>query len=691
MFSKTRTRLCISTALVSLAALPGMALAQESDDEGEFLGTLTLGTSKRAVQTDTAAAKTVIDQAEIDDRQANTVAELIDSVPGVSLVNGSTPTGSGLNIRGFGANGTFGTDQKVAIIIDGATTGGEELYRIGNQLFTDPYLYKSVEVVRGTVGSFEFGAGLVGGTVRLETRDASDFTGGEPGIAVGATAGYFTNNDAYNGSATLAWQPIEDLELLGNFSYREQGIQRDGNGDDIGNSAFELPSFLLKIRYSFGEAHSIMASFTQSSSNEQDVPYDTFITSADAFGRVNRDTKSQTFSSVYSYNPLDNDWINFEIALSYANQDIDGDYIEGSSPLESNPFFGPVVAALGNAQHQFETTRVTFRNEAYFQTAALQHRLRAGVEYIRRDRADAEAAPGGTDNRFAFFLIDVVEFGGGFELTPALRYETSNIDAEPFPGPAAGPPGTPPGPPVEVDVTNDAIMGGISLRYVFDNGLSFFGSLARTELLPIIDDAENALFIEQSEIGDTWEVGFAYNKVGILSDGDNFAFKLNYYNTKLKDVTSYSGIDQVNIEGVEIEASLAFEQGTYIDFNGAFTSADAIELLGDGSQGDTIDFNRAPVDNFRLTLGQRIGQIADLSYEAIFNLSDDRTGGGVFGSGDAFDLHNLRLTFVPQETFLAGTQFRIGIENVTDEQIQPLLSTRPLPGRNFKFTVTSMF
>ncbi|MEM9880184.1 MAG: TonB-dependent receptor plug domain-containing protein, partial [Pseudomonadota bacterium] len=149
-----------------------MALAQESDDEGEFLGTLTLGTSKRAVQTDTAAAKTVIDQAEIDDRQANTVAELIDSVPGVSLVNGSTPTGSGLNIRGFGANGTFGTDQKVAIIIDGATTGGEELYRIGNQLFTDPYLYKSVEVVRGTVGSFEFGAGLVGGTVRLETREA---------------------------------------------------------------------------------------------------------------------------------------------------------------------------------------------------------------------------------------------------------------------------------------------------------------------------------------------------------------------------------------------------------------------------------------------------------------------------------------------------------------------------------------
>ena len=113
-------------------------IAQDGQDG--FLGTIILGESKREVRTDTATAVTEIDQTEIDDRQAGTVAELIDSVPGVTLVNGATPQGSGINIRGYGANDTFGTDQKVLIQVDGVTRGSEELYRIGNQLFTDPSL-----------------------------------------------------------------------------------------------------------------------------------------------------------------------------------------------------------------------------------------------------------------------------------------------------------------------------------------------------------------------------------------------------------------------------------------------------------------------------------------------------------------------------------------------------------------------
>lgn len=139
--------------------------------------------SKRGVATDTAVPVTTINQREIDDRQAGTIAELIDSVPGVTLMNGNTPGGSGINIRGFGATGTYGTDQMVMIQVDDATQGSEELYRIGTQLYTDPALYEQVEVQRGTVGSFEYGSGVVGGLVRLRTKDASDFTGGRIGWA----------------------------------------------------------------------------------------------------------------------------------------------------------------------------------------------------------------------------------------------------------------------------------------------------------------------------------------------------------------------------------------------------------------------------------------------------------------------------------------------------------------------------
>lgn len=667
-------------AMTAAAHMPALAQDQEEtteeqsenqetkSEDGEFLGTIVLGESKRQVQTDTATSSTVIDQVEIDDRQANTIAELIDSVPGVTLVNGSSPAGSGINIRGFGANGTYGTDQKVAIIVDGATTGSEELYRIGNQLFTDPFLYKSAEVIRGTVGSFEYGSGIVGGTVRLETRDASDFTGGQPGFKLGLTGGYYTNEDGYNGSATVAWQPTKNLELLGNFSYREQDVQQDGDGQDIGNSQFDLPSFLLKARYSFAEDHSVMASFTQSKASDRDVPYDSFGTTGGSFGNVDRDTKTQTASFIYNYNP-ESQLVDLDLSFTYANQEIEQDCLEESAP------FG--CFAVVEADHQYETKRLTLKNRAYIETGIFSHELRTGIELIRRDRLDASSAPGGRDDRFALFVVDQINFGDGWSFTPALRYETQSIEGVLNDG-------------SEADYDNDAIMGGASLRYQFENGLAFFTSAARTKNLPILDDLENPVYMGQPEVADTYEFGASYDRVGVFTDRDTLALKATYYNTELSDVTSYSGVSEVDLSGVEIEGSLALENGFYIDLNGNFTSGDETRATG-----DVVDWRNMPADQIRITAGKRFSNWADLSVEAVNNADATRTSVGTDGiittETDGFTVFNLRLTLTPQEGFLAGTQIRLGAENLTDKLYTPLLATRPAPGRNFKVTLTHMF
>jgi hemoglobin/transferrin/lactoferrin receptor protein len=638
-------------------------------EKNEFIGTIVLGESKRSVQTETASSITVIDQTEIDDRQANTIAELIDSVPGVTLVNGSSPAGSGINIRGFGANGTYGTDQKVAIIVDGATTGSEELYRIGNQLFTDPFLYKSAEVIRGTVGSFEYGSGIVGGTVRLQTKDASDFTGGETGFKLGLNAGVYTNEDGLNGSATVAWQPTQNLELLANYAYREQGIQKDGNGDEIGNSKFDLPSLLLKARYSFGESQSLSASYTQSKASDRDVPYDSFGTTGGSFGNVDRDTKTQTGSLFYNYNPEDNPYLNLELGLTYANQEIDQDCIEASAP------FG--CFAVVEADHRYETTRLMLKNYAYLTTGIFSHELRTGVEFIKKDRQDANSAPGGTDERYAFFVVDNIEFGDGWSFAPAIRYETQTLDGIRDDG-------------TEVNQDNDAFMGGASLRYQFQNGFALFTSIARTESLPILDDLENPIFIIQSEVADTYEFGASYDKVGVFNDGDALALKATYYNTELSDITSYSGVSDVKLEGVELEGSLALESGFYIDLNGNITNGDEYRTAG-----EVVDWRNTPADQYRVTIGQRLSNWADFSAEAVKNADASRTSVGTDGivttETDGFTVFNLRATFTPQSGFLSGTQIRIGAENLTDKFYMPLLATRAAPGRNFKVTLSHMF
>jgi len=57
----------------------------------------------------------------------------------------------------------------------------------------------------------------------------------------------------------------------------------------------------------------------------------------------------------------------------------------------------------------------------------------------------------------------------------------------------------------------------------------------------------------------------------------------------------------------------------------------------------------------------------------------------------SYAVHNLRATIAPQQGAWEGVEFRVGVENLFDQQYQPRLATRPAPGRNFKFTLLRTF
>ncbi|WP_246032885.1 TonB-dependent receptor domain-containing protein [Falsirhodobacter xinxiangensis] len=635
--------------------------------------------SKREVATDTAAPVTTIDQREIDDRQAGTIAELIDSVPGVTLMNGSTPSGSGINIRGFGANGTYGTDGMVLIQVDGATQGAEELYRLGTQLYTDPALYKEVEVGRGTVGSFEYGSGVIGGRVQLRTKDASDFTGGVPGWAGRQTLEFGSNGDGITSSSILAWQPTEDLEFLGQYVWRDQDRQDDGDGNWTGGEAFTLRSALLKGKYTFGAAkdQAVTLSWNDSDTPERDVPYDMMGLGAGSFGNVDRDVKMQTAILLYEWDPA-SALIDLEANLSRSRQKIDSTYILGSSPNDQG-------MALGDADHDTTTTKLTVKNTARF-AAGGDHTLRTGFEVIDRDRVSASSAPGGTDKRFALFAVDDVEIGR-WTISPSLRYETQKLETSEA---AIGTFGT--------EFDNDALMGGISARYAFDNGVAVFASVAHTELLPILDDYTAAGlangWMNQSQAARSWELGASYGGGDLFAAGDAFAIKGNLYRTDIRDMTTYSGIEQVEMKGLELEAAYSLESGFYTDLNLNITEGDQFVT----AQGDWNYWSNAAADRLRLTVGQRFGDELDLSWEAVANARFDRvnpttfmgvTTPGVETPGGV--VHNIRASYTPQSGVLAGTELRLGVENLFDRDYRPRLATRDAAGRNIKFTIAKAF
>ena len=691
MLRGTTALFCLSLAMPAVAQDQPLTLsvAEDAGDPG-FLGTLILTGGKRDLTYGTALSRTVVDEDEIQDRQASTVAQLIDSVPGVTLVNGTTPQGSGINIRGFGANTTYGSDQKIAVQIDGASVGSEELYRIGTQLFTDPLLYREVEVLRGTIGSFAYGSGIVGGVVRLETKDASDFTGGVPGFGGSQTFELSSNGNGWVSSTNLAWMPTQDAEFLFNYSLRDQDDLTAGDGTTIGNSAFFTPSYLAKGRFTFGQddAHSLTFSHSSTVANDKDVPYDQFITTADSFGRVDRITDTTQTTLEYRYNPA-SDMIDLRANLSHADQQIDTTYIDGSSPFQgggqpvdafcANPFFGVICA-----DNRYETTKLTISNRALFSTGAVEHDMLAGIEAIRKERLDAASAPGGTDNRFAAFVVNEMTVGQ-FTVTPALRYETSTVESS---VPLTGFPDR---------YKTDALMGGLALAYDFGNGLSVFGSAAYTEGLPIIDDLGTSPTAQRrlamSEKSRTFELGAAYTGADVFTAGDTFTIRGNLYQTELWDITSYTvsgststDLNRVDSHGIELEASYGMANGFYVDFAGH---------LGEGTEfnpdGTDTTWRNSPADRAQLTLGTNWDDRLDLSWE-IVHAADRRDALGADLSDST--VHNLRATWEPQgQGWLDGSEVRFGIENVLDADYIPHLSSpsRNAPGRTLRVTLTKTF
>lgn len=639
-----------------------LALPALAQDNVMDLDVIELGKSKREVQTDTAMAATTIDQEEMEDRQASTIAELVDSVPGVTLINGQTPQGSGINIRGFGSNSTYGSDQKVIIQVDDADVGAEELYRIGTQLYTDPALYKTVDVVRGMAGTFEYGSGAVGGLVRLETKDASDFTGGVPGFKLRQTLQFSTNGNGASSSTIAAWQVTDTFEVLGNYTYSMQNDQVDGAGVTIGNSAFGLPSWQLKAKKTFGSGdHSVSFSLTDTNSDESDVPYDTFETTGGSFGNVDRQTHSRTGTLKYNFNP-NNDIVDLDVILSYADQQIDQSYVSGSSPLEVTPSW-PFLQPLVNANHRYETTKLTVKNTSRFDTGSLSHELRFGIEFKQKDRLAASSAPGGTDKRTALFVVDDIKIGNHLTMTPALRYESQSIGD-----------GT-------ASYSNDALMGGVSAINKWDNGFAVFGSAGYTENLPIIDDMGSVAYMTQSEKAHTFELGFSYDKVDAFTPGDDLSLKINAYQTKLWDVTSYSSVAAAKVKGIELEAAYSLAGGMYFDLNANMQRGDIT------SPTPSTYWKGIPADQLRLTIGKKWDQEFDLSWEIVANREMRRAT----TTTSANTTHNLRATYRPQSGVLEGTELRIGIENAFGLDYTPHLATRKAPGRAIKFTMSKTF
>ncbi len=86
-------------------------------------------------------------------------------------------------------------------------------------------------------------------------------------------------------------------------------------------------------------------------------------------------------------------------------------------------------------------------------------------------------------------------------------------------------------------------------------------------------------------------------------------------------------------------------------------------------------------------MGKKVSEALDLSWEleAAKRFDDETAPSAGYG------VHNLRVTYAPQQGVLKGAEIRLGVENVLDKAYQPRLSTRNATGRNVKLTLSKVF
>jgi vitamin B12 transporter len=202
------------------------------------------------------AAFNLIEREQIERSQAQSVPELLNRVPGISLTNNGGPGKStSLSMRGSNSN-------HVLVLIDGLkvgslTAGGAALQDLPIELI------ERIEVVRGPRSSL-YGSEAIGGVIQIYTRK-----GQGAGFKPFASAGY-GSQDTFQGSAGFTGRAGDGWYSLG-----VSGLDTDGinvkpatvSGSEPDRDGYRNLSLATKAGYQFANGLELDGSLLQSRSH----------------------------------------------------------------------------------------------------------------------------------------------------------------------------------------------------------------------------------------------------------------------------------------------------------------------------------------------------------------------------------------------------------------------------------------
>lgn len=649
-----------------------------------MLERLVIGAGAPKVAIDTPQAVTVVNQADIDAVQATSIGEVLSTVPGVSIIGSDRIFGESFNIRGIGTAETSGDEARIIVNVDGAKKFYEQ-YRMGS-FFSDPELYKQVEVLRGPASSTLYGSGALGGVINFTTKDASDFIKeGHTGAARLKTQ-YSSNGNGTLLSGIVAQQVNESFDILAAGNWRRSENFNLANGGTLSGSDFDSLSGLIKGTARFGknDEQVLRLSYQRWSSDAKNQDYAQTGTVAQ-FGLVDRDVVDQTAVLSYENADSDNPWVDLKANLSFSDT-----YVKQSNSA---------VGTIGDAEYGYRTWQANIQNTSEFDTGDWVHYLTYGVQGSYQDRTAFTTLPvpnpaitthpEGQDTRLGVFAQNEAIYddrltiiaGGRADFVWQTPEQTSKG---------------------ERNIEAVALSPKLAALYDINENFSIFGSVAHTQRLPTLDELFQYDTLRRPSLGlqkessNNYEAGFALSGYELVQEGDQASVKVTGFYSDLTNLievsprvagnTYYRNVGEATIYGVEVEGAYESER---LFGRVAYTATVGKNDMTGGP------LTSIPAHKLVVTLGGREPEYGiEYGAKATFAASADTGVTPAIGGSAATPGYikvDLFTSWKPTTGPLEGAEVRFGIDNIFNADYRDNQTPDRSLGRTFKVTLAKQF
>ena len=611
------------------------------------------------------------------------------SQPGTfTRMNPQNP-GLAVNIRGFEGSGRVNT------MIDGVRqnfrfTGHEA------QGFTyiDPSLVAGIDIARGAV-STAGGAGALAGAANFRTLDVEDIL--KPGQTMGGlTSLTWGSNEVGFSEMGAAAATSGGVSIAGAISRREPNNYENGDGVTIPFTFQDLNSGLFKVNFQLNDEQSLRFG---------GVFYDNDFFANSYFQNVN----SETFTAKYAYKPIDNDLIDFRLN-GYRNNVV-MKYDTDSTPTSGGNATTPNQGSAWGRVIDDEGWGFDVSNVSRFNLGSVRVRSEYGYEYFSDDvnaynrfqtQLDGGVNPSGVSDVSGAFSQTTFS-QSIFDFIVGLRYDMYKLDGHGVvPNVTPLPPGVTPG-PYTIDKSDGRFDPKLTLAAQVLDWLQPYVTYSESFRAPTISETltggihpggTNISFqpnpFLDPEIQKGWEFGANVVQDNVLTGGDSFRLKADYYRMEIDNYVTGCQLNTAMgprfyfcnargisvVQGVELQGM--YDAGyAFSGFSYTYTNTDLpSQIDGFGAHSFLPDHTAVLSGGVRLldrklTLGGRVSYFSE-SYIGAINAG---TPAQRAPYGSPYMPGYTLVDFFSSYKFDQGIELGFNVNNVFDEVYTPALST----------------